>query len=61
MYYTEFLTLMVCYACKWIQPRDSVQESLEGGNINNIPMVGSLPLECVGLQNTCAGQTLHGL
>jgi hypothetical protein len=30
-------------------------------NINNIPTVGSRPLECKPAQNVCAEQTLHGL
>jgi hypothetical protein len=30
-------------------------------NINNIPTVGSRPLECKPAQNVCAEWTLHGL
>ena len=29
------------------------------GNTNNIPMVGSRPLECMSAQNICAERTLH--
>jgi hypothetical protein len=61
--YWIFNTLLVCYACKWIQTRGSIQESAKDTirNINNIPMVGSRPLECKPTQNICAEQTLHGL
>ena len=30
-------------------------------NINNIPTVGSRPLECKPAQNVCAERTLHDL
>jgi hypothetical protein len=62
MCYTEFFTLF-WFAMLVNEYRLEIQfkKIRKVRNINNIPMIGSRPLECRPAHNVCAEQTLHGL